>query len=605
MNTLIKETKPGCLMCNGLYIKANGELPCWCDVGEKLILRTLDAMKLANGEEQDLFYFSALQHIRQSFWFGNVPYPDYCSRCAVYGHGLVELAPPTTIEVLHIEPSFFCNLACPQCLPPKQRRNFTTPPYNMSPEFYHNILKQLQREGVKSIRSVHFEGRGDPMMNNKLNHILAITKELYPKAFATITTNGNFPYRPWMIEGYIDSLRISADGVTQEAYVQYRKNGQLDRVIALIRDIRNHEKTLNRKLSIIWKYILFEWNDSDQDIRNMGQLAKQLNVDLQFCLTHSPGKSLRFKNAETLNQALRTLAPNAVSETTFQLKSINLARAKIGLAVRTLQDKLQPFLRPLTVLIPKTIQPIQHKQLNHALLLESTVNNAAMSIVIAQQVETLLSNALQFYRAGQFNEFQSYLIQALELDPGFKRTVLDNLHDTIQDSIDILVTKIRYPSTASLLANIQVSRGDFFNAGRLFERYLELAPHAEDATIIQNVIMKYKGYGLYNNALVAYRNGQNVMGNELLSAALSYDPGVPKEQLHGLKEPVKESINLLLETIHNPGTASLLANIQMFKGDFLNAAKLFNRYLELAPTAVDAKEIQDLIGNVLNVNRAA
>jgi len=30
-----------CGMCNSLYVKANGELQCWDDVGEDLILGTL------------------------------------------------------------------------------------------------------------------------------------------------------------------------------------------------------------------------------------------------------------------------------------------------------------------------------------------------------------------------------------------------------------------------------------------------------------------------------------------------------------------------------------------------------------------------------------
>ncbi len=45
---------PGCLMCDSLYIKANGELPCWDDAGEEKILRALDLDALAKGEEKEL-----------------------------------------------------------------------------------------------------------------------------------------------------------------------------------------------------------------------------------------------------------------------------------------------------------------------------------------------------------------------------------------------------------------------------------------------------------------------------------------------------------------------------------------------------------------------
>lgn len=586
-------------MCNGIYIKANGELPCWCDVGEKLILRTLNETKLANGEERDLFSFPELQHIRNSFLSGTIPYPEYCPRCAVYGHGVATSATPTTIQVLHVEPSFFCNLACPQCLPPKRRREFATPPYNMSPEFYHNVLRQLKQEGILAIRFIHFEGRGDPMMNNKLGQMLAITRKFYPTAFTTVTTNGNFPYRPWMLDGHLNSLRISADGVTQEAYAQYRKGGKLETVIALIRDIRNHEPAVNRSLSIAWKYILFEWNDSDEEIRAMGQLAKELKVNLQFCLTHSPGKSLRFIDSKTLNTALRTLAPNAVPEMTFQLKSNASIPIRINSTIHTIHNQSQKFLRLLGGLIPKSAKPTAPSPLagegRDGGEVTLNTNDEDIGAVIAQQVEALLLRVLEQCNAGKISESTHLINQALALDPGFNSDALFSGTDPVKDNIEMLIANIHYPSTASLLANIQVAKADFYNAGRLFAKYLELAPNAEDATTIQAAIIKYRAQALYSEALAAYRSGNSQVGGELLNTALSYDPGLSKEQLQQSQDTVQENISLLIDTIHYPGTASLLANIQMARGDFLSATQLFKRYLELAPQAVDAPAIQNLL----------
>ena len=41
-------------MVDSLYVKANGEMPCWDDVGEERILRRLDPESLAAGREADL-----------------------------------------------------------------------------------------------------------------------------------------------------------------------------------------------------------------------------------------------------------------------------------------------------------------------------------------------------------------------------------------------------------------------------------------------------------------------------------------------------------------------------------------------------------------------
>ena len=46
---------------------------------------------------------------------------------------------------------------------------------------------------------------------------------------------------------------------------------------------------------MLWQCILFEWNDSEEEIRLTQRLAREANVDeLYWLLTHSPGASRRF-----------------------------------------------------------------------------------------------------------------------------------------------------------------------------------------------------------------------------------------------------------------------------------------------------------------------
>ncbi len=56
----------GCLMCHSLYVKANGQLPCWDDIGETLILRTLNEQALRDNHESPIFYGTDLQRIRKA-----------------------------------------------------------------------------------------------------------------------------------------------------------------------------------------------------------------------------------------------------------------------------------------------------------------------------------------------------------------------------------------------------------------------------------------------------------------------------------------------------------------------------------------------------------
>lgn len=310
----------GCRMSNSLYVKANGDMPCWDDAGEELTLRAIDEAELRSGKGESLFNSEALKHIRSSFLAGTDPHPDFCSRCAVRGQGRTTDVERTSMRILHIEPCYLCQLACPLCFTPKERLGLKGAPYYMDFSFYEALLRRLRSEGVRDIQVVHFEGRGDPLLNRELGEMVRLTKELYPRSFVQITTHGNYKFKPWMLDAGVDLLRLSVDGAFQESYETYRVNGQLDKVLGLMRDLRDARATIPSSTRVVWKYILFEWNDSDREIREAARLAAEMGVDLSFCLTHTPGRSQRFATDEALVEALRLLAPSAKTERTYPMR---------------------------------------------------------------------------------------------------------------------------------------------------------------------------------------------------------------------------------------------------------------------------------------------
>ena len=206
-----------------------------------------------------------------------------------------------------------------ECIPAHLRPGLKKPPYHMSVDFFAALLRQLREEGVQWIRFVHFEGRGDPLMNPGLGEMIATTRAHYPRALTMVTTHGSYPYRPWLVESGLDVLRLSVDGATPESYRRYRVGGDLECVLALMRRIR-HERRSRDRPRMQWKYILFEWNDGDDELRLAGQLADDLESDLCFCLVHTPGRSRRFSSPEDLSQTLARLAPRASWDLTFPLK---------------------------------------------------------------------------------------------------------------------------------------------------------------------------------------------------------------------------------------------------------------------------------------------
>src|SRR5204863_7164725 len=81
-----------------LYVKANGEVPCWDDVGENLVLTTVQPKILLRGQKPSLFHSPELQRIRQAFLQGHYPHPSLCERCAVLDQGSTRPDPAATAQ---------------------------------------------------------------------------------------------------------------------------------------------------------------------------------------------------------------------------------------------------------------------------------------------------------------------------------------------------------------------------------------------------------------------------------------------------------------------------------------------------------------------------
>jgi molybdenum cofactor biosynthesis enzyme MoaA len=424
-------------MCHGLYVKANGELPCWDDVGEDLIFRTLHTDKLQRGEEASIFHSPELLHIRKSFMQGELPHPGVCERCAVRDQGGVHLGlHPTVMQVLHLESSYLCHLSCPQCIPAASRHSLKDPPYHMTVPMLDGLLKQLRNDGVESIRLVHFEGRGDPLMNPWMGELVKLTKTVYPDAFTKVTTHGSYPYKPWIVESGLDLMRVSIDGAFPENYEKYRVGGNLATALEFLRRTRDARRQAAAKLQVEWKYILFEWNDSDEEIRHAAELARDLDVRLRFTLTHSPGKSQRFPDPHSLSAVLSRLAPDAAMDVTFQLRQ---------------EDE-----------------------------------TADVGSVVSEHVAALLSLAVEELQRGDHESAVIRISKSLEHDPGLMPLPATlNSRQLVKQSFPEVLSRAKFPSTLSGFADVCRQLGYDKESNKLLRRYLRIAPNAPDRDTVR------------------------------------------------------------------------------------------------------------------------
>ena len=70
------------------------------------------------------------------------------------------------------------------------------------------------------------------------------------------------------------------DGAFPDSYVRYRQRGQLDVALRNLRAMTEEKQRTGRDLPFInWRYILFTWNDSTEEMDHARVLAEQIGVD--------------------------------------------------------------------------------------------------------------------------------------------------------------------------------------------------------------------------------------------------------------------------------------------------------------------------------------
>src|SRR5207247_5349293 len=104
-----------------------------------------------------------------------------------------------------------------------------------------------------------------------------------PHVYLYTSTNGlalTEPQARRLVHSGIDEVTFSIDGATPESYVKYRQRGRFDLAIATLRAMADEKRKAGRDLPFLnWRYILFTWNDSDEEMHRARSLATNIGVD--------------------------------------------------------------------------------------------------------------------------------------------------------------------------------------------------------------------------------------------------------------------------------------------------------------------------------------
>jgi len=272
-----------CRMTRGIYLRANGEINCYCSTGEQISLVKLPLDGCNYNFVTDYYYKNKFKNIRDSIINEKLPFREYCLKC----HYLDPFEKfdankvNTEIEWVHIEATAICNLKCPFCIHgiPKKERKYSRPDPKLLPVgLYNKIIEDISSNGM-NIKWMYFSGRGEPGLHPDLWRMVDIAKNKLDTNFL-VNTNGNIVYDDMIVDSGLDKIKIAFDSHNQKIYSHYRINGRVNRLLKLTRMIAERKIAAKVKTpEIIWQRLMFNFNDSDEELIEYQKLAMDYGVN--------------------------------------------------------------------------------------------------------------------------------------------------------------------------------------------------------------------------------------------------------------------------------------------------------------------------------------
>ena len=191
---------------------------------------------------------------------------------------------------MYIECTAACNISCTEaCCAPETGITRTRQAGMLDFDLFRRVVDEV---GGSLVR-IDFFNYGEAFLHKRAVEMCEYIKSAFPQIYLYTSTNGlalSEAQARRLAHSGIDEVTFSVDGATPESYAKYRQRGRFDVAIANLRAMADEKRRSGRDLPFLnWRYILFKWNDSDEEMNRARELAADIGVDrLCWELTDHP-----------------------------------------------------------------------------------------------------------------------------------------------------------------------------------------------------------------------------------------------------------------------------------------------------------------------------
>ncbi|MGQ0735581.1 MAG: radical SAM protein [Acidobacteriota bacterium] len=181
---------------------------------------------------------------------------------------------------LYIECTAACNISCFQaCCAPETGITRT----RQAGMLDWNLFTRVVDEAGAALIRIDFFNYGEAFLHKRAVEMCEYIKTRFPHIYLYTSTNGlalTEEKARRLVHSGIDEVTFSIDGATQATYARYRQRGSFDKAVATLTAMADEKRRSGRDVpQLNWRYILFQWNDSDEEMTRARDLAAAIGVD--------------------------------------------------------------------------------------------------------------------------------------------------------------------------------------------------------------------------------------------------------------------------------------------------------------------------------------